>query len=166
MRVADIKKNDIVDGVGVCVSLWVQGCPLHCKNCHNKSTWDFNGGTAINNDTLIEVLKLYLDKNNVNRNFSVLGGEPLSDLNVEDTLDILKSIKDYFSGTGRKIYLWTGYTIEEIRDKGGLQLECIKYVDYLIDGRYTDELKDVSLELRGSSNQRVLNKQLLENYYQ
>lgn len=165
MRVADIKKNDIVDGVGVCVSLWVQGCHFHCKNCHNKSTWDFNNGTVVDNSTLVDVLKLYLNKNNIHRNFSVLGGEPLSDLNVEDTLYVLRSIKEHFNNTNRKIYLWTGYTIEEIRDKSGLQLECIKYIDYLIDGRYVDELKDVSLELRGSSNQRILDRKLLANYY-
>lgn len=164
MLVADIKKNDIIDGTGICVSLWAQGCPFHCKGCHNQSTWSFDKGTELKNNTLIQALKIYLDKNGVKRNFSILGGEPLSKVNLDSTLEVLKAIHEYFKGTDRKIYLWTGYTFEELKYLGGKYTECLKYVDVLIEGRYKEELRDISLPLRGSSNQRIITREELERY--
>lgn len=165
MLVADINKNDVLNGTGVCVSLWAQGCPFHCKGCHNQSTWSFEKGNQIDDNILIENLKTYLDANNVPRNFSILGGEPLSKVNLDSTLKVLKAIREYFKGTDRKIYLWTGYTIEELKLLGDKYIECLKYIDVLIEGRYKEELRDITLDLRGSSNQRIFNKEELVNYY-
>ena len=164
MLIADINKNDVINGKGVCVSLWTAYCPFKCKGCHNSSIWSEESGKQIDDNILIEDLKTYLDANGIQRNFSILGGEPLSKINLDSTLKVLKAIKEYFKGTDRKIYLWTGYTIEELKDLGGKYVECLKYIDFLIEGRYIEELRDVTLDLRGSSNQRIFNKEELAKY--
>ena len=138
MRYAGLIENDIVDSNdGICVSLWMQGCPHHCKGCHNPETWDFNGGIEIDREKLLENVISSLTQNGVNRNFSILGGEPLAKENLEDTLYIINRVRNKFPKI--KIYLWTGYTI-----------------DVIIDGLYDEKLRDISLPLRGSSNQRIL----------
>src|SRR5699024_1456580 len=87
----------------------------------------------------------------VERNLSILGGEPLCPQNVEGVIDLCKSFKQKYPN--KKIYLWTGYTIEEFTDK---QKEVLQYLDILIDGKFVEELKNISLKLRGSSNQRII----------
>ena len=149
MRYAGLIENDIVDSDdGICVSLWMQGCPHHCKGCHNPETWDFNGGIEIDREKLVENVINSLTQNGVNRNFSILGGEPLAEENLEDTLYIINHIRNKFPKI--KIYLWTGYTIEN------LKIKDLKKIDVIIDGLYDEKLRDVSLPLRGSSNQRIL----------
>lgn len=149
MRYAGLIENDIVDSDdGICVSLWMQGCPHHCKGCHNPETWDFNGGIEIDREKLLENVINSLTQNGVNRNFSILGGEPLAEENLEDTLYIINHIRNMFPKI--KIYLWTGYTIEN------LKIKDLKKIDVIIDGLYDEKLRDVSLPLRGSSNQRIL----------
>ena len=149
MRYAGLIENDIVDSDdGICVSLWMQGCPHHCKGCHNPETWDFNGGIEIDREKLVENVINSLTQNGVNRNFSILGGEPLAKENLEDTLYIINRIRNKFPKI--KIYLWTGYTIEN------LKIKDLKKIDVIIDGLYDEKLRDVSLPLRGSSNQRIL----------
>ena len=149
MRYAGLIENDIVDSDdGICVSLWMQGCPHHCKGCHNPETWDFNGGTEIDREKLVENVINSLTQNGVKRNFSILGGEPLAKENLEDTLYIINRIRNKFPKI--KIYLWTGYTIEN------LKIKDLKKIDVIIDGLYDEKLRDISLPLRGSSNQRIL----------
>lgn len=149
MRYAGLIENDIVDSDdGICVSLWMQGCPHHCKGCHNPETWDFNGGIEIDREKLVENVINSLTQNGVNRNFSILGGEPLAEENLEDTLYIINRIRNKFPKI--KIYLWTGYTIEN------LKIKDLKKIDVIIDGLYDEKLRDISLPLRGSSNQRIL----------
>lgn len=149
MRYAGLIENDIVDSDdGICVSLWMQGCPHHCKGCHNPETWDFNGGIEIDREKLVENVINSLTQNGVKRNFSILGGEPLAEENLEDTLYIINRIRNKFPKI--KIYLWTGYTIEN------LKIKDLKKIDVIIDGLYDEKLRDVSLPLRGSSNQRIL----------
>lgn len=149
MRYAGLIENDIVDSDdGICVSLWMQGCPHHCKGCHNPETWDFNGGIEIDREKLVENVINSLTQNGVNRNFSILGGEPLAEENLEDTLYIINHIRNKFPKI--KIYLWTGYTIEN------LKIKDLKKIDVIIDGLYDEKLRDISLPLRGSSNQRIL----------
>lgn len=155
MKIAKIKHNDVVDGVGICVSYWAQGCPFHCKNCHNQETWSFEAGESIElADVIAEILEA-LDARGVARNFSVLGGEPLCDENISNTYAILKAVRDHFEGTRRQIFLWTGFTYEVLLSKP-LSKKCLGLIDVLIDGPYIDSLRDISLYLRGSSNQRVL----------
>lgn len=149
MRYAGLIENDIVDSDdGICVSLWMQGCPHHCKGCHNPETWDFNGGIEIDREKLVENVINSLTQNGVKRNFSILGGEPLAEENLEDTLYIINRIRNKFPKI--KIYLWTGYTIEN------LKIKDLKKIDVIIDGLYDEKLRDVRLPLRGSSNQRIL----------
>lgn len=155
-RYVKIMKNDIVDGEGVCVSFWIQGCPFHCHNCHNPETWDFNGGFEIPMDIRGQLIK-DIAENGIIRNFSVLGGEPLCDENLSVVEDIIKGVRTAYPSI--KIYLWTGYTIEQLQAKNDERISNIlSNIDILIDGPYIDEQKDITLKLRGSKNQRVLRR--------
>ena len=159
MRYAGLIENDIVDSDdGICVSLWMQGCPHHCKGCHNPETWDFKGGIEIDREKLVENVITSLTQNGIKRNFSILGGEPLAEENIKDTFDIINCVRNKFPKI--KIYLWTGYTIEYLKklctSKYVYISKILKNVDIIIDGLYNEELRDVNLPLRGSSNQRIL----------
>lgn len=162
MKIAGLKLNDCVDGDGITVSLWTQGCPHRCKGCHNPETWDFEGGEIIKNNDLQSQIVKALVANNTQRNFSILGGEPLCDKNKEDVLTILSSIRIVLPNI--KIFLWTGYTYEELLSKNDPIINNIlSKVDILIDGKFEEEERDISLYLRGSRNQRVINlKQMRE----
>lgn len=145
-----IKDNDIANGDGITMSLWTQGCPHRCKGCHNPQTWSFDNGKEFTDKELQYILD-NIDKNNVNRNLSLLGGEPLCPPNVEGILNLCKKFKEKYPN--KIIYLWTGYTVEEFDD---IQKEVLKYIDILIDGRFILELRDLRLKFKGSSNQRVI----------
>lgn len=153
MRIADIKENDTANGKGICVSLWVQGCSHHCFNCHNPETWDYDGGATVEVDELIDILITMMNRNKIKRNLSILGGEPLDPKNISDVIKIINSIKEIFPD--RKIFLWTGYEYDKLSPSIKMML---KNVDVIIDGAYEDDKRDVTLELRGSTNQRVLYK--------
>lgn len=146
MRYASIRDMDISNGNGIGVALFTQGCHFHCKNCFNKSTWDFDGGKEFTKETCDKFMKL------VNRPFikrvSILGGEPLAKENVDDVCNVLKQIKD------KQIWVYTGYTFETVKN-----YDIMKYIDYLVDGQYVDELRDLKLKFRGSSNQRIVDVQ-------
>lgn len=150
MRIAGINKNDVVNGEGICVALFTQGCPFHCKGCFNPETWDYNGGKEVPISDLISNIEAAIAANGVPRNFSILGGEPLIERNLEELKILLSTVKKDFPHI--TIFLWTGFTIEELTSA---QKEVIQYIDVLIDGQYNEKLRDVSLHLRGSSNQRI-----------
>ena len=153
MRIAKIKPNDIANGEGLVVSVWVQGCPHHCKGCFNKETWDFEGGRKFTYDDFDNILKL-LDADGVKRNLSILGGEPMAKQNAIGVLSLINYIKSYRPET--KVYLWSGYTYEQIQEMYGE--DFLKgFVDVLIDGQFILEEKDLTLKLRGSRNQRIIN---------
>lgn len=154
MRYAGLNKNDMINGKGVCVSVWLQGCPHKCSGCHNPETWDPQGGTEINRDVLIEKIKKAITANGIIRNVSILGGEPLAPYNIDDLLYILKEIKE-FSPTSL-IYLWTGYIVANFDEK---QKQVWDYVDLIVDGPYIEALRDITLPLRGSSNQTIAIKE-------
>ena len=157
VRYAGLNKNDFINGEGVSVSLWVQGCPHHCPGCHNSEQWSFEGGKYINNQLLIEEIFTALTENGIQRNFSVLGGEPLAPQNINDTWEILWHVKRKFPDI--KTYVWTGYTLEELYELYESSKETLlENVDVLIDGRFELKQRDVTLKLRGSSNQRILYK--------
>lgn len=153
MKYAGIKCNDIVDGEGVCVSVWMQGCPFRCKGCHNPETWDFDGGMDIEYNELINLIDTAMKANGIKRNLSILGGEPLCDENIQYTKQIIDWCKENYPDS--KIYLWTGYTKENFNE---LQNKIFDLVDVLIDGPYIEEKRNISLELRGSENQRIFRK--------
>lgn len=153
MKYAAIKYNDIVDcESGICVSYWCQGCPIQCDGCHNKQTWDFNGGIEIDRDELVNQIISAINANGIKRSFSVLGGEPMAIENVDNTLYIIKAVRKRYPKI--KIYLWTGYVIEAL--SSDIDKEIFSLVDVVIDGPYMKNQRDITLNLRGSSNQRVI----------
>ena len=155
MNYAKIKKNDIANGPGVCVSLFVQGCPHHCKGCFNKETWDFDGGKLFTWETVNEIIK-DINANGVLRNLNLLGGEPLAPSNRTSIVGLINEVRKIY-GNSIKIYLWTGYLYENLLEEKDSNLEYIfDNVDVLIDGPFIENLKDNELELRGSSNQRII----------
>lgn len=153
MNYAQIRKLDVSNGKGVGVSLFVQGCPIHCFNCFNKTTWDPDGGKPWTPEVEKQFLAL------VNRDFikrvSFLGGEPLYSAN----LPIIKHLLQVIPSSKTK-WLYTGYRWENLTRE---QLRAVSFADYIVDGPYVDNLKDMRLEFRGSSNQRIIDvKKTLE----
>ncbi len=154
MKIAAINKNDFINGEGVSVSVWIQGCPHHCKGCHNPEQWDFNGGEYINNWKLIDEVSEAITANGIQRNLSILGGEPFAPQNVNDTYQLLWHIKEKFPSI--KTFVWTGYTLKQLQEM--YEQELLENVDVLIDGRFELSKRDITLKLRGSSNQCILYK--------
>ena len=152
IRYAQIRELDISNGSGIGVSLFVQGCPFHCKNCFNIQTWEYNDGNVWDINTKNKFLNI-IDKMYVVR-VSLLGGEPLYFNNVIGILELCKDIKSKYPDI--YIWIWTGFKYEDLKDE---QLEVLKYTDVLVDGQYIEELKDFSLKFKGSSNQRIIDVQ-------
>ncbi|MBC5997255.1 anaerobic ribonucleoside-triphosphate reductase activating protein [Romboutsia ilealis] len=150
MRFSKIKDNDIANGLGITMSFWTQGCPHRCKGCFNKETWDYNGGKEFTKDNLDYILT-NINKNNIKRDLSILGGEPLCEQNIHGVIELCKEFKRHYPD--KTIYLWTGYTLENFNY---IQKKILNYVDVLIDGKFEEENKNLSIMLRGSSNQRVI----------
>lgn len=165
MRIAGLVKNDIVDSDdGIAVALYFQGCPHHCKGCHNPETWDFNGGMEIDREELIKIVMDSLTENGIKRSLSILGGEPLAPQNINNTIYILSKIREQFKDI--KILLWTGYSFKDIK-KDKQQKKILKLVNKIIDGKYIETLRDTTLKLRGSSNQNIINldKYIFKSYH-
>ena len=154
MNYAGIIKNDISAGEGVCVSFFVQGCPHHCLGCHNPETWDFKGGKDFTIDTLYEILDA-IDANGVRRNFCLLGGEPLCTENAFLSYFVVSSIRNKFPNI--KIYIWSGGVFEDlVRSANPFIGKTLKLADYLIDGPFIKSQRDITLKMRGSRNQRII----------
>mgnify|MGYP005777461467 FL=1 len=147
MRYNVIRKMDISNGPGVRVSIFMQGCQFHCKNCFNPETWDFEGGQEFSEETIHKVLDL-CQKNEI-KGLSILGGEPMHPANIEGTTKLAKAFKEKYPD--KTIWAWSGFKFEDLKDK-----EVFHYIDVLVDGQYKDELHDPTLKWRGSSNQRVI----------
>ena len=159
MNYIKVTKNDIANGIGIGCVLWVSGCDIHCKNCHNQSTWDFNAGQPFTEDTMQEIL-LTLTKPYISR-FTLSGGHPLDPHNAPKVLEIVKRVKMVFPNMvfpNKDIWIYTGYVWEDII-KDDILKEILKRTDVLVDGAYIDELRDISLPFRGSSNQRIIDVQ-------
>jgi len=142
MNFASIRNFDVSNGIGIGIALYVQGCHFHCKNCFNQVTWDFNGGKEWTPDIENKFIELANNKH-VDR-VSILGGEPLTPENYDTVLSLCKKLS-------KKIWVYTGYTYDTLCDK-----EILRYIDVLVDGKYVDELRDLNLAFRGSSNQRII----------
>lgn len=161
MKYAGLMENDIVDGEGVCVSLWTQGCPHHCPGCHNPETWDFEGGYEVPEDIRGKIVKA-ISANGITRNFSVLGGEPLCEENLDFVLSIITAVRTAYPNI--KIYIWSGYTFKELIDKQDPRIiNILKQSNVLIDGPYEESFRDITLPLRGSSNQNIIILDEIEN---
>ena len=151
MRYNVIRKMDISNGPGVRVSVFMQGCAFHCKNCFNPETWDFEGGQEFTDETIKEVLDL-CNQSHI-KGLSILGGEPMHPKNIEATTKLAKSFKQKYPE--KTIWVWSGFLFDkDLKDK-----EVLKYIDVLVDGQYMDDLHDFTLKWRGSSNQRVIDVQ-------
>ena len=151
MRYNLIRKMDISNGPGVRVSIFMQGCHFHCKNCFNPETWNFEGGKEFNDNTINKVLEL-CNKDEV-KGLSILGGEPMHPNNIEGTTRLAKAFKEKYPD--KDIWVWSGFRFDEdLKDK-----EVLNYIDVLVDGTYKDELHNPKLKWKGSSNQRVIDVQ-------
>ena len=152
-RYSAIIPNDVVNGRGVCVSFFVQGCPHHCPGCFNEETWDFHGGLPYTAEIKWDIIKK-ISANGITRNFSVLGGEPLAPQNIDMTWEVIDAVRHAYPNI--KITLWTGYTYEELIAQPDETLSHIlNNIDILVDGPFIEKEKDLSLHLRGSRNQHV-----------
>lgn len=155
MRYAGIIKNDFSAAPGISVTFFTQGCPHKCEGCHNPETWDFEGGEEVTHDTILEIIEA-ITANGLHRNLCIMGGEPLCPENQFLTNLIINSVKEKLPDT--KIYLWTGYYLEDLDMSNNRIKSILEQVDCIIDGPYDKTKRDVSLFMRGSSNQRILYK--------
>lgn len=157
MNYASLKSYDIANGPGVRVSLFVSGCEHFCKGCFNSEAWDFEYGseyTTEMNDLLFEYIKPdYI------RGLTILGGEPLHPRNQYQVLEIVRDIRYKFPN--KDIWIYSGYTYEDLIDNkvGKYALDILAYIDVLVDGKFEESLKDIGLNFRGSSNQRIIDVQ-------
>ena len=157
MNYGNIKVCDVANGPGVRISLFVSGCRHHCKNCFNQETWDFLFGKPFTDETLNYILKEL--SNDYIAGFSLLGGEPFEPENQRALAPILAIIKNKFSN--KPIWCWTGWNLDKELSAGGSKHtqftdEMLKNIDVLVDGPFIEELKDIKLNFRGSSNQRII----------
>lgn len=153
MRYSGIIKNDLAAAPGVSLTFFTQGCPHHCPGCHNPNSWSFDGGEEFTPDTLQEIID-GLHENNIDRPLCIMGGEPLCQENLFLVALIIKEVKEKFPDT--PIYIWTGYLYEDLLKNDNVRLKYIlERTDYLIDGPYIESLRDLTLPMRGSSNQRI-----------
>ncbi len=152
MRYSGLIKEDFENGPGVGVTLFTQGCPHHCYNCFNPETWSYDGGKELTWEVKDEIYnavrKLYITR------FSILGGEPFIEENIEDLIRLVDNVKLF--NPRAKVWVWTGYTFEELAARKDRTYVLLFMIDVLVDGPYIEELKDLTLPYCGSSNQRVI----------
>ena len=154
MKYAGIIENDVLAGEGVCVSFFTQGCPHHCAGCHNPETWAFDGGKEFTQEVLSKLVR-DINKNGIQRNLCIMGGEPLCPENQFLTQLVISTIKEEYPNI--KVYIWTGYLYEDLINSGNTKLnKILSMTDFLIDGPYIQEERDITLPMRGSRNQRVI----------
>lgn len=153
MYYGNIKYYDISNGDGVRTSLFVSGCNHHCKGCFNEVAWDFYYGKEFSYNTLKEILDSL--KPDYIAGLSILGGEPLDYKNINAVSTIVEVVRKSFPN--KSIWVYTGYTYEELLERNNLFTSLIlNKIDVLVDGKFIEELKDISLKFRGSSNQRII----------
>lgn len=167
MNYANIKKYDISNGTGVRVSLYVSGCRNHCKGCFNPETWDFNYGkrytSEIEEELLQELRKPYI------KGITILGGEPMEPENQKYVYKLIEKIRNEFK-LNKSIWIFSGYKIEELLNKNNntyteFTNKILDNIDILVDGKFIEELKNISLRFRGSENQRIIDmNKTRENY--
>ena len=156
MHYGNIKKLDIADGDGVRVTLFVSGCRNRCENCFQPETWSFDYGKLFTEETVQELLTAlapsYVD------GLTLLGGEPFEPENQRELVKLLHRVREAFPK--KNVWSYSGYTLEQICGDGHphseVTEEMLSMIDVLVDGRFVEALKDVSLKFRGSSNQRII----------
>lgn len=145
IRVIDILRGTTVDGPGFRTAIYLAGCSHNCPGCHNPHTWDPEAGTEMDIDNIINIVK------EEDFNVTLTGGDPL--FNPEATIQLAMAINK----EGYNIWLYTGYTLEEIKNRSDLR-PILKWVDAIVDGPFVESLRDADLAFRGSSNQCIYYK--------
>lgn len=151
LRILGTYKETVVDGEGLRYSIYFAGCTHACKGCHNKESWCPDNGTLITEEYLDKIIN-EINSNPILDGITLSGGDPL--YNPEEMLEVVKYLKEK---TKINIWLYTGYTIEELR-KDNKRMAVLEYVDIIVDGKFVQELYDPLLKFRGSSNQRIIRK--------
>ena len=166
MNYATIKKNDVANGEGVRVSLFVSGCTHHCDGCFNSETWDFEYGEKYTEATEKEILSA-LGKNYI-RGLSLLGGEPFEPQNQAEVLSLARRARSLYPE--KDIWCYSGYDFEKDLLSGRLcdreiTMKMLSCIDILVDGKFVEELKNLRLRFKGSENQRIIDvkKSMEEN---
>lgn len=160
MRYAGMIKNDVSAAPGVCLSFFMQGCPFRCKGCHNPESWAFGGGKEFTKD-VAEDLILSLNANGIDRTFCIMGGEPLCMENIPYTAALIHMVKRFYPD--KSVYIWTGYYLEQLfieAQRNESLMYILSQAECIIDGPYEEDKRDVTLKMRGSSNQRILYRNL------
>ena len=157
MNYHNITKDDMLNGDGIRVVLWVAGCEHHCEECQNPETWNYSSGIPFDNDALDEI-EAELKKDYVS-GITISGGDPFAPQNREEIHNLVRWLK-YFCPS-KTIWIYTGYKIEELSFYvEGTSIfgypSILHYIDVLVDGKYEKDKRDVNLKWRGSSNQRVI----------
>lgn len=156
MNYAKINKNDIANGSGVRVTLFVSGCTHHCKGCFNEEAWDFNYGEIFTADTEAELLEALAPS--YIKGLTLLGGEPMEPQNQRVLVEFLKKVKGTYPQ--KTVWCYSGYTLEQLTGESRARCEVtdqmLSLIDVLVDGKFVEELKDISLRFKGSSNQRLI----------
>lgn len=147
MNYGRLNKTDIANGPGVRVSLFVSGCRNRCKGCFQPETWSFNYGEEFTLKTFIEIDNA-LDPDYID-GLTILGGDPFEPENIEMVTAVCEGIRRV--NPGKTIWIYTGYKYEDLKD-----LAIMRYIDVLVDGPFIESKKDISLQFRGSSNQRII----------
>ncbi|MDN3168957.1 anaerobic ribonucleoside-triphosphate reductase activating protein [Enterococcus faecalis] len=150
-KIADYKAFNFVDGEGVRNSLYVSGCLFACKGCFNKAVQNFNYGTPFTESLMNQIIK-DLSHDYV-QGLTLLGGEPF--LNTDVCLSVVKRVRETF-GSAKDIWSWSGYTFEELLSETPDKLELLHSIDILVDGRFELAKRNLNLQFRGSSNQRII----------
>ncbi|MGN1348163.1 MAG: anaerobic ribonucleoside-triphosphate reductase activating protein [Acutalibacteraceae bacterium] len=157
MNYCNIKNCDIANGTGVRVSLFVSGCRNHCNGCFQKETWDFSYGEEFTKETEDKILEM-LAPTYIN-GLTILGGEPFEEENQRALLPFVKRVRAAYPE--KDIWVFSGYTLEEMLTEGmrpGCEVtgELLSLIDILVDGRFEEDKKNISLKFRGSENQRII----------
>lgn len=157
MNYADIKKIDVANGEGVRVSVFVSGCNHHCKGCFNQCAWDFNYGKEFSEKEEQQIID-YMNHDYIS-GLSLLGGEPLEPRNQEGLLPLVKKVKEKFSN--KNIWCYTGFDFEKdvlgkMAKDNETTRELLKYIDVIVDGKFEEDKRDLKLQFRGSSNQKIV----------
>lgn len=158
MNYASIRKCDIANGEGVRVSLFVSGCTHRCKGCFNEEAQDFNYGNEFTREVEDEIIEAMRPAHIAG--LTLLGGEPMEGVNQRALLPFLRRVKAEFGDT-KTLWIYTGCTKEQLEDVSSrwhteVTDEILSMTDVLVDGPFVEELKDISLRFRGSSNQRII----------
>ena len=157
MNYADIKKIDVANGEGVRVSVFVSGCNHHCKGCFNQCAWDFNYGKKFTEKEEQQIID-YMNHDYIS-GLSLLGGEPLEPKNQEGLLPLVKKVKEKFPN--KDMWCYTGFdfekdVVEKMAKNNETTRELLKYIDIIVDGKFEEDKKDLKLQFRGSSNQKIV----------